>query len=151
MRISFSPTRPLPGSEGALVLEKSHGDRLRINGDLFNFNPLLDGGTIPEGAVPSDFIVGPVDRIDGEVHITLRLPVSGDCTDPWMCFPETIHVTEDGPIDVPFATYSETAEEKVAGGTKIITTTRRWHQPDEVQEQFIPDPVAEEEPADVDA
>lgn len=97
MRISFSPQR----RDDALVLEKSNGDHLRINGELFNFNPLNNGDVIPAGVVPSDWIVGPVERIDGEIHLTLILP-HGPNPSRAVAFPEAITVTEDGPIEVPF-------------------------------------------------
>lgn len=97
MRISFSPQR----RDDALTLEKSHGDRLRINGELFNFNPLEDGGTIPAGSIPCEWIVGPVERTDGEIHMTLILP-HGSNPSQAVAFPEPITVTEDGPIAVPF-------------------------------------------------
>lgn len=96
MHISFSPQR----RDETLTLEKSAGDRLRINGDLFNFNPLPDGGTIPEGQVPCEWIVGPVERIDGEIHVTVILP-HGPNPSPAVAFPEPITVTEDGPIAIP--------------------------------------------------
>lgn len=96
MLISFSPQR----RDGALVLEKSSGDRLRINGELFNFNPLDDGDVIPAGAVPCDWIVGPVERIDGEIRVTVILP-HGPNPSQAVAFPEPVTVTEDGPIVVP--------------------------------------------------
>ena len=94
MRISFSPQR----RDDALVLEKTSGDRLRINGDLFNFNTLGDGDTIP--VVPCDWIVGPVEKVDGEVRLTLILP-HGPNPSPLVANPLPITVTDDGPIDVP--------------------------------------------------
>lgn len=96
MRISFAPQR----RDDSLTLEKSSGDRLRINGELFNFNPLEDGDTVPEGSIPCDWIVGPVERIEGEVHLTLILPHGAEPSQA-VAFPETITVTDDGPIVVP--------------------------------------------------
>lgn len=97
MRISFSPQR----RDDRLALEKSNGDHLRINGELFNFNPLNDGDVIPAGVVPNDWIVGPVERVDGEIHLTLILP-HGPNPSQSVAFPEPITVVEDGPIHVPF-------------------------------------------------
>lgn len=97
MRIAFSPQR----RDDTLTLEKSSGDRLRVNGELFNFNTVPEGGTIPAGAVPCDWIVGPVERIDGEIHLTLILP-HGPSPTPAVAFPEPINVVDDGPIAVPF-------------------------------------------------
>lgn len=96
MRISFSPMR----RDDTLTLEKTSGDRLRINGELFNFNPLEDGDTIPEGVIPCEWIVGPVERIDGEVRVTIVLP-HGPNPSHAVAFPEPITVSDDGPIDIP--------------------------------------------------
>lgn len=96
MRISFSPQR----RDDALTVEKSSGDRLRVNGELFNFNPLNDGDVIPAGVVPCEWLLGPVERVDGEIHLTLILP-HGPNPSHAVAFPEPITVTEDGLIDVP--------------------------------------------------
>ncbi|HEU5019696.1 MAG TPA: hypothetical protein VFT69_17195 [Pseudolabrys sp.] len=96
MRISFSPQR----RDDALTLEKTSGDRLRINGELFNFDPLQDGDSIPAGEVPCDWIMGPIERIDGEVRLTVVLPHGANPSQA-VAFPEPITVTEDGPIAVP--------------------------------------------------
>lgn len=95
MRISFSPQR----RDDTLTLEKT-GDRLRINGELFNFGPLADGDTIPAGAVPSNWITGPVERIDGEIRLTLILP-HGPNPSHAVAFPALITVAEDGPVAIP--------------------------------------------------
>jgi hypothetical protein len=96
MRISFSPQR----RDEALVLEKTNGDRLRINGELFNFNPLAEGDSLAAGDVPCAFITGPVERIDGEIYLTLILP-HGPNPSQAVAFPQPITVTEDGPIVIP--------------------------------------------------
>lgn len=96
MIIYFSPQR----RGGRIELEKYDGDRLRINGEMFNFNPLAEGDTIPAGVIPCDWISGPVERIDGEVHLTLILP-HGPNPSHAVAFPEPIHVTQDGPITLP--------------------------------------------------
>lgn len=96
MHISFSPQR----RDDTLTPERTSPDRLRINGELFNFGPLPDGGTIPAGKIPCDWIVGPVERINGEIHLTLILP-HGPNPSHAVAFPVPIHVTEDGPIAIP--------------------------------------------------
>lgn len=98
MRISFSPQR----RDDSLVVEKSNGDRLRINGDLFNFNTLEEGDIIASGLVPCEWIVGPVERVDGEIHLTLVLP-HGPNPISSIAFPDAIIVAEDGPINLPCA------------------------------------------------
>ncbi|WP_024585993.1 hypothetical protein [Aliihoeflea sp. 2WW] len=96
MIITFAPQR----RNDTLTLEKTSGDRLRINGDLFNFNPLADGDTIPAGTIPCEWIVGPVERIDGEVRLTIVLP-HGPNPSQAVAFPEPLAVSDDGPISVP--------------------------------------------------
>lgn len=97
MLISFSPQR----RDDTLTLEKSDGDKLCINGDWFDFNPLNDGSTIPAGSIPCEWIAGPVERIDGKIHLTLVLP-HGPNPSQAVAFPEPVTVTKDGPIAVPF-------------------------------------------------
>lgn len=94
MRIAFSPQR----RDDTLTLERTAPDRLRINGELFNFGPLNEGDVLPE--VPCDWIVGPVTRTDGDTHLTLILP-HGPNPSEAVAFPEPIHVTQDGPIAIP--------------------------------------------------
>jgi hypothetical protein len=96
MRIIFSPQR----RDDALTLEKSSANRLRINGELFNFNGLSAGDTIPEGVIPCDWIVGPVEHVDGHVTVTVILP-HGPNPSETLAFPAAIIVDEDGPITVP--------------------------------------------------
>ena len=96
MKITFSPQR----RDDALELEKSSGDRLRINGELFNFDTLAEGDAIPPGAIPCDWIIGPVERMEGEVCLTLILP-HGPNPSSALAFPEPITVSAGGPIVVP--------------------------------------------------
>jgi len=75
-------------------------DVLTLNGEAFDLGPLPDGATLPAEAIDSDWIVGPVSRIDGELHLTLRLP-HGPSPSREVAFPEPLHATEDGPIQLP--------------------------------------------------
>lgn len=93
MRISFSPVR----RDDTLTVVKS-GDVLTINGEAFDFSSLPEGATIED--VPSDWIVGPVHRTDGEIVLTLILPHGPNPPQP-VAFPEPIVVAEDGPINLP--------------------------------------------------
>lgn len=93
MQISFSPQR----RDDAIIASKV-GDILTVNGESFDFSSLPDGATIPD--VPCEFIAGSVDRIDGEIHLTLILP-HGPNPSQAVAFPEPITVTEDGPIAIP--------------------------------------------------
>lgn len=151
MKISFSPCGFTDPSI-CLSLERTASDRLRINGELFNFSPLDEGDIIPSGAMPCEWILGPVSRIDGEICLTLLLP-HGSNPEAHMAFPEPIIDPPTGPIDLPFSTWSETSKKVVEGGIELTTTTHRWQLADEISVEFIPDPVIEtlEEPENVDA
>ena len=78
------------------------GDVLTINGESFDFTALPDGATIPEGEVPCAWIVGPVDRIAGDLRLTLILP-HGPNPSRAVAFPDPITVTDDGPVALPGA------------------------------------------------
>lgn len=93
MHIEFSPQR----RDDTLTLELTAPDRIRINGELFNFGPLAEGDVLP--AVPCEWILGPVTRKDGEVHLTLILPHGPNPTEA-QAFPQPLTVTEIGPINV---------------------------------------------------
>jgi hypothetical protein len=95
MRIVFSPQR----SDGSLTIVKN-GDALTINGAAFDFTTLPDGATIRAGDIPSEWIVGPVARIAGEIHITLILP-HGPKPSPQVAFPAALVSPPDGPLAIP--------------------------------------------------
>lgn len=95
MQISFAPQR----RDGTLDVV-TDGDTLTINGDVLDLSALPDGSTLPAGAVACAWIVGPVARIGGVLHLTLLLPHGPDPS-PAVAYPEPIIVTEDGPVPVP--------------------------------------------------
>ncbi|MBG5824828.1 hypothetical protein GHW10_30620 [Pseudomonas aeruginosa] len=95
MHIILSPVR----LDDTLIVSKS-GDTLTLNGEAFDFAQLPEGGTLPAEAIASEWIVGPVSRIDGELHLTLRLPHGANPSQA-VAFPEPIYVTADGPIALP--------------------------------------------------
>lgn len=95
MHIKFSPQR----RDDTLEVIKD-GDKLRINGDLFSFISVPEGATIPAGAIPCDWITGPVDRIDGEIHLTLLLP-HGPHPSNKIAFPQPLLNPEDGKLTLP--------------------------------------------------
>ncbi len=134
MNITLVPQR----NDNPLVVSRQ-GDVLTINGEEFDFSSVPDGATVPEDAIPCECILGPVHRVDGNLHLTLILP-RGPRPEPWQTDPEPIIDPPDGDIDLPTNTYQTVETEKVEGGTRITTTTHRWHQEPEVQETFEPDP-----------
>lgn len=96
MRISFSPQR----RDDALALELVSLDRICINGELFNFGPLNEGDIIPAEGTPCEWIGGPVERVDGEIHLTIILP-HGPNPSQGVAFPEPIQANVIGPIAIP--------------------------------------------------
>lgn len=95
MKINLSPIR----REDSLAVEKT-GDRLRINGELFNFKPLPEGGTIKAGDIPCEWIVGDVTRNGGEIELTLLLP-HGASPSAAVAFPEPLESVPDGVVLLP--------------------------------------------------
>ncbi len=101
MKISLSPQR----RDDTLIVEKT-GDKLRINGDLFNFGPLPDGAIIPAGVTPCDWIVGPLSRVNGEINLTLILP-TGPTPSNAVAFPSPLDNVADGVLALPVDPSSE--------------------------------------------
>jgi hypothetical protein len=145
MHISLSPQV----SDHSLAVSVQR-DILNINGDFLDLSILPDGAEIEDALARSlhPMIAGPIYREGGVVHVTLLLPYPITCSDPWMCFPAPIVLAEDGPVDLPFPTYSETTVAATEGGINIVTTTHRWHQEPEVSTEFVPNPVEEPEEAE---
>jgi hypothetical protein len=99
MIINLSPYLQLPGLPTTLPVSKL-GDVLTINGEAFDFSQLPEGATLPAGAIGSGHFEGPVGRINGELHLTLRLP-HGPNPSQAVAFPQPITVTQDGPVEMP--------------------------------------------------
>ncbi|OHV81600.1 hypothetical protein [Rhizobium sp. LCM 4573] len=95
MHISLSPRR----DDATLSVVKS-GDILTINGDHFDFTDLPDGATIPAREIPCDWICGPVERVNGKVHLSLCLP-HGPNPSPAVAFPAPIIDPPDGDLIFP--------------------------------------------------
>ncbi|OZB38013.1 MAG: hypothetical protein B7X50_11745 [Alishewanella sp. 34-51-39] len=96
MVITLSPIRldePLTASLS--------GDVLTLNGEAFDFTQLPEGATLPTEAIDSEHFVGPVERISGELHLTLRLP-HGHNPSQSVAFPQPITIAVDGPVALPF-------------------------------------------------
>lgn len=95
MIINLSPVR-----DDKYISVSVAGDSISINGEQFDFTQLPEGATLPTEAIASNYLTGKVERIDGELHLTLTLP-HGNTPPPHIAFPEPIHVTEDGPVKLP--------------------------------------------------
>lgn len=110
MIINLSPQR----REDALIVSKV-SDVLTINSHAFDFSALPDGATIPAGEVPCEWIVGSIERVAGELHLTLILP-HGPKPSQAVAFPQPIINPPDGVIALPAdpAQIADTIEEEPA-------------------------------------
>lgn len=95
MHITLSPVRM-----DETIEVTRQGDALTINGETFDFAPLPEGATLPAEAIGSDHFIGPVQRVDGVLHLTLRLPHGANPSQA-VAFPEPITVTAEGAVQLP--------------------------------------------------
>ena len=95
MQINWNPQR----RDDSLTVVKQ-GDVLIVNGTEFDFSAMPEGATLPAEAIDSDLFSGPVERISGEIVLTLTLP-HGPNPSHAVAFPQPINVTADGPVELP--------------------------------------------------
>ena len=95
MKINLSPQR----RDDTLTVIKS-GDTLTINGTAYDFSQLPDGGTLPAEAVDCEFVIGSVDRVNGELELTLLLPHGANASEAAR-FPQPIINPADGELELP--------------------------------------------------
>ena len=95
MKINLSPQR----RDDTLSVTKQ-GDTLTINGTEYDFSQLPDGGSLPADAVDCEFVIGSVDRVNGELELTLLLPHGPNATEAAR-FPEPIIDPADGEVELP--------------------------------------------------
>ena len=92
---------PQLDTRAPLIVAKQ-GDTLNINGDDFDLSVIPDGATLPdaEQATGCWYFTDKIERIDGGLHLTLKFPVVDNA--PYeQRFPEPIHVTDDGEVQLP--------------------------------------------------
>lgn len=118
MRITFSPQR----RDDKLIVSKD-GDKLTINGDVYDFSVIPDGAMLPAEAIPGEFIVGPVIRINGEIEITLLLP-HGPNPPQSVAFPKDIVIIQDGDIPIPSHFYEPPPEPLVHDPNEDISNDK---------------------------
>lgn len=104
MKIILSPQR----RDDTLEVIKN-GDVLTVNGEVFDLSPVGEGDTLPREAIDSIWFAGPVDRINGELVLTLMLP------NPWnysqeQAFPAPLENVPDGPVTLPGPLPAQPAE-----------------------------------------
>lgn len=95
MRIKLSPVR----MDKTLDVSKA-GSVLTVNGEQFDFSRMGEGGTLPRSAISSDWFGGDVDVVDGDMVLTLVLPLSANFS-PEQAFPVDLVDVPDGPVAFP--------------------------------------------------
>ena len=95
MLINLSPTR----SDRTLEITKT-GETLTINGIPYDFSQLPNGATLPREAINCEWIVSDVNRINGEIELTILLPHGANASHEAR-FPEPIVKTNDGQVVLP--------------------------------------------------
>ena len=95
MKLIFSPQR----RDDVLTVSKS-GDALTINGVPYDFSQLPNGATLPKEAIDCEWIVSDVNRINGEIELTILLPHGANASHEAR-FPEPIIKNDDGQVVLP--------------------------------------------------
>ena len=95
MILQLSPQR----RDDLLTLKRT-GDKLTINGTVFDFSQLTEGQTLPREAIDNEFICGDVTRTDGKLIIPILLPHGAEASHEAR-FPEPITLTTDGQVVLP--------------------------------------------------
>jgi hypothetical protein len=76
------------------------GDTLNINGEDFDFSQVEEGDTLPATAIYSSFFVDTVERVAGELVLTLILPNPINYS-PEQAYPATLVNIKDGEVLLP--------------------------------------------------
>ena len=95
MILNYSPQR----RDDTLIIVKQ-GDILTINGIPYDFSKLPEGATLPREAIGCEWIVSDVNRINGEIELTILLPHGANASHEAR-FPEPINMTNDGQVVLP--------------------------------------------------
>lgn len=86
-----------------------HDEVITVNGRAFDLSVIPDGYRLLASAMGSDCFADAVARIDGDLTLTLKLPVKWD--DPlWLrnpAEPGIIEVTSNGPVEIPTSAITE--------------------------------------------
>jgi hypothetical protein len=76
------------------------GDTLMLNGESFDLSAIPEGATLPRAAVACDWLASDIERVNGQLHLTLILPHGPNAPAQTM-FPAALHLTGDGPVELP--------------------------------------------------
>ena len=93
------------------------GDVITLNGVSLDFSPLPEGGRLPAAAILNQWVLGDVERVGGEICLTLILP-HGSRAPFETRFPAAYDVpmtVGDGPVPLPI--YNEPESQGQLEGT----------------------------------
>lgn len=122
MIIKLSPVR----SDAHLSVAKA-GDILEVNGVALDFSRLAEGATLPAEAVGCNFVIAPVERINGALVLTLMLPHDADAPEGAR-FPVDLYPA-DGQVQLPGLDLGERlpAYPGVIDWSQVITAEAKAH------------------------
>lgn len=95
MKINLSPVRRDDSFELSVT-----GAVVTVNGEPFDFSQMADGDTLPAGAIASEWFVGDVHKANGELELTMILPLPVNYSQE-QAFPVPLMITADGPVGLP--------------------------------------------------
>lgn len=95
MRVFLSPQR----MDKSLDVIRA-GEVLTVNGEAFSFKNVGEGDTLPLAAIESTWFAGDVSRVDGELVLTLILPLPINYS-PEQAFPIPLENVSDGRVIFP--------------------------------------------------
>jgi len=122
MIIKLSPVR-----SGAELRVTKAGDALIINGVALDFSRLEEGSTLAAEAIGSGWVARPVERINGDLVVTLVLPHAADAPE-LARFPVDIVNPVDGPVHLPGLEAGSAQQPAVNGvidWSQVITQTMK--------------------------
>lgn len=121
MIIKLSPVR----SDSELSVFRL-GDMLTVNKVAFDFAQLPDGASLPAESVSSDYVLDPVERHDGKLIVTLRLPHAADAPESAR-FPVDIVDPAEGAVQLPGQEVrdAEPAAAGVIDWSQVITAEQK--------------------------
>lgn len=76
------------------------GSILTVNGQVFDFSRMNDGDTLPNSAISSEWFAGDVNKLDGELSLTLLFPNPWNYS-PEQAFPAPLVNVPDGHVIFP--------------------------------------------------
>lgn len=95
MKIFLSPQR----RDDTLSVVR-RGDLLIVNDEPFDFPAVEEGDILPRSAIESDWFVGDVTRVNGELELTLILPNPANFSQA-QAFPVPLTITKMGQLSCP--------------------------------------------------